>query len=303
VFAKVVKQVGVAIIGQTPDLAPADKKIYAVRDVTATVESLPLITGSILSKKLAAGLRGLSMNVTYGSGAFMVNYEDAYTLSESIAEVAAGAGVSTVVTISDMDQVLGENAGNAVEVAEAVDFLTGRNRESRLGEITLALTAEMLVLGGIAKDVPAALALCRRKLDDGTAAEKFGRMVAALGGPNDFIEKMDGYLPRATVIKPLYPDQAGIVRGMDLRNVGLALLDIGGGRTRADQGIDYTVGMTKTARVGVEVGKDRPLCLLHAPSDEAWARAARNLKAAIRVGGPEEAARPVIRDRLVRMAG
>ena len=302
VLAKVVKEVGVAIIGQTADLAPADKRVYAIRDVTATVESLPLITASILSKKLAAGLRGLSMDVKYGSGAFMVKYEDAYALAESIAEVAAGAGVSTVALLTDMDQVLGDAAGNAVELTESVAFLTGKHREPRLAEVTLALTAEMLVLAELAKDVPAAKALAQKKLDDGSAAEKFGKMVAALGGPKDFVEKPDAYLPRAAVIKPVYADQAGTVTGMDTRKIGLALLDIGGGRTRADQGIDYAVGLTQMASVGVAVSKDRPLCLLHAPDDAAWARAAGNLKTAIRVGGVVEPPRPVVRDRLARMA-
>jgi thymidine phosphorylase len=301
-FAKVVKEVGVAIIGQTADLAPADRRVYAIRDVTATVESLPLITASILSKKLAAGLRGLSMDVKYGSGAFMAKYEDAYALAESIAEVASGAGVSTVALLTDMDQVLGDAAGNALEVAEAVEFLTGHLRESRLSEVTLALTAEMLVLAGLAPNLPDAHALCRKKLDDGSAAEKFGQMVAALGGPKDFVEKHGNYLPCAKVIKPVYADEKGTVTGMDARAVGIALLDIGGGRTRADQGIDYTVGLTQMVQVGQTVSKDRPLCLLHASSEADWDRAARNLKAAIRIGGAPGSTLPPVRDRLARMA-
>ena len=302
-FIRVVKQVGVAIIGQTADLAPADRRVYAIRDVTATVESLPLITASILSKKLAAGLHGLAMDVKYGSGAFMVKFEDAHALAESIAEVAAGAGVSTVALLTDMDQVLGDAAGNALEIAEAVDFLTGKLREPRLAEVTLALTAEMLVLAGLAKDLPAALALARKKLDDGSAAAKFGEMVAALGGPKDFIERKETYLDRAPVIKPVFADRAGVVIGMDTRAIGLALLDIGGGRTRADQGIDYAVGLTGMQRVGEGAAKDRPLCVLHARDESGWERAARNIRAAVRIGDEAPAPAPVVRERLARMAG
>jgi thymidine phosphorylase len=301
-FVRVVKEVGVAIIGQTADLAPADRRVYAIRDVTATVESLPLITASILSKKLAAGLRGLAMDVKFGSGAFMVKYEDALALAESIAEVAAGADVSTVALLTDMDQVLGDAAGNALEVAESVDFLAGKLREPRLAEVTLALTAEMLVLAGLAKDLAAARALAQKKLDDGSAAEKFAKMVAALGGPKDFVERKDAYLERAPLIAPVMADAPGTVAGMDTRAVGIALLDIGGGRTRADQKIDYAVGLTAMAPVGGAVGKDRPVCVLHARDQAGWDRAARAIKAAVRVGAAKPAPTPVVRDRLARMA-
>ncbi len=301
-FVRVVRQVGVAIIGQTADLAPADRRLYAIRDVTATVESLPLITASILSKKLAAGLHGLAMDVKFGSGAFMVKYEDAHALAESIAEVAAGAGVSAVALLTDMDQVLGNSAGNALEIAESVDFLTGTLREARLAEVTLALTAEMLVLAGLAKDIHAAHALARQKLDDGSAAAKFGAMVAALGGPADFVERKENYLERAPVVRPVFAERAGIVAGMDTRAVGVALLEIGGGRARADQGIDYAVGLTGMLRIGEAASTDRPLCILHARDEDGWDRAARNIRAAVRIGDAASAHTPVVRERLARMA-
>lgn len=299
-FAQVVREVGVAIIGQTADLAPADRRIYAIRDVTGTVESLPLITASILSKKLAAGIRGLSMDVKFGSGAFMATIDDARALATSIAEVAAGAGVPTVALLTDMDQVLGDSAGNAVEVAESVDFLTGKHRDPRLSEVTLALTAEMLVLAGLAADSASALALARRRLEDGSAAAKFGAMVAALGGPADFVEHAGRYLDRAPVVRPVAAAGSGIVAAMDTRAIGLALLDIGGGRTRADQGIDYAVGLTGMAHVGDRVDRDRPLCLLHARSEGDWERAAAGIRAAVRLGGEEPARPPVVRERLER---
>ncbi len=301
-FARTVREVGCAIIGQTADLAPADRRVYAIRDVTATVESLPLITASILSKKLAAGLRGLVMDVKFGSGAFMVAVDDARKLAESIAEVAAGAGVSTAALLTDMDQVLGDSAGNAVEMAEAVAFLTGRRRESRLAEVALALTAEMLVLAGLVADAEAARALCRRKLDDGSAAEAFGHMVAALGGPADFLARPDAYLPKAPVVRALLAERAGIVTGMDTRAIGLAILDIGGGRRRAEDKIDYSVGLTGMIRVGERADADRPLCILHARDEEGWSRAARAIRGAVRLGEAAPPKIPEVREKLVRLA-
>jgi len=301
-FVRAVREVGCAIIGQTEDLAPADRRIYAIRDVTATVESLPLITASILSKKLAAGLHGLAMDVKFGSGAFMAKYEDAHALAKSIAEVAAGAGVATVALLTDMDQALGDSAGNAVEVAEAVEFLTGQRREARLAEVTLALAAEMLVLAGRAKTVVAARKLAQERLDDGSAAEKFARMVAALGGPKDFLERYEVYLDVVPVVQPVLPARAGIVVEMDARAIGVALVDLGGGRSRADQRIDHAVGLTGMAKIGDAVGKDRPLCLLHARDEDAWQRGARHIRAAIHIGSHAPKPAPLVRERLARAA-
>src|SRR5690606_23937760 len=194
-------EVGCAIIGQTADLAPADKRFYAIRDVTGTVESIPLITASILSKKLAAGLQSLVLDVKAGNGAFMATKKNAAGLAQSLVEVANGAGLPTTALMTDMNQPLASAAGNAVEVANAVDFLTGRARDRRLEEVTLALAAEMLLAAGIASTHRQADSLAGNALSSGRAADVFGRMVSALGGPADFVDKYETYLPQAPVIR------------------------------------------------------------------------------------------------------
>ena len=208
-FRRVVREVGCAIIGQTGDLAPADRRLYAIRDVTATVESIPLITSSILSKKLAAGLAGLVMDVNVGSGAFMRTVEDARSLAESIVAVANGAGCRTTALLTDMNEVLGTTAGNAVEVREAIAYLVGEGgpggREPRQHEVTMALSAELLVTGGLFATVAEARGACERALASGEAAERFARMVAALGGPADLLERADAYLPLPEVTLPVLP--------------------------------------------------------------------------------------------------
>src|ERR1700728_2685894 len=210
-FKRVVRQAGCAIIGQTADLAPADRRLYAIRDVTATVESVALITASILSKKLAAGLQGLVMDVKTGSGAFMATLESARELATSIATVANDAGLPTVSLITDMNEPLASAAGNAVEIRNAVDYLTGARRDERLDRVTIALGAELLALSGLARDVDAGTAALRRSLETGAAAERFERMVAALGGPKDFISRSEKVLPQAPVLIDATPETRGFV--------------------------------------------------------------------------------------------
>jgi thymidine phosphorylase len=255
-FVRVVREVGCAIIGQTDRLAPADRRLYAVRDVTATVESLPLITASILSKKFAEGTHALAMDVKVGNGAFMADIDSARALARSIVDVGCGAGVPTTALISDMDQVLGTHVGNALEVEESLSFLAGETRDVRLSEITLALTAEALVLAGITTDVAAARHMAEAKLADGSAAGIFARMVFALGGPRDIFAARDA-LPRAPVMRPVAPARPGIVTAMDTRAIGLAVIGLGGGRTRADQEIDPRVGFSAFAGVGAAVDVSR----------------------------------------------
>ena len=283
-FRRVVKEVGVAIIGQTGNLAPADKRFYAIRDVTATVESIPLITASILSKKLAAGLEALVMDVKAGSGAFMPTFEASVELAESIVAVANGAGCRTTALITDMSQPLASGAGNAVEVREAVRYLTGEYRNARLHEVTMALTAEMLMLGGLAGSEDEARQRLERALESGEAAERFGRMVAALGGPADFVERYDAYLEKAPIIRPVYAEEPGIVTAMDTRAIGMAVVALGGGRTRPTDAIDYAVGFTDFIALGETAGPDRPLARVHCRSDAQFAEAARRLREAVVVG-------------------
>ncbi len=297
-FRTVVAEVGCAIIGQTAELAPADRRLYAIRDVTATVESIPLITASILSKKLAAGLQGLVMDVKTGSGAFMAEEAKAVKLAVSLVKVATGAGLPTAALVTDMDQVLGTTAGNALEVRETVDFLTGRRPDRRLLDVTLGLGINMLRLGGIDDDVESAVRMLLEALGEGHAAERFARMVAALGGPPDIIERADAYLPKAPVVVPAPPIQAGIVQAIDVRAVGMAVVALGGGRTQPGQKIDPRVGLSDVAGIGEAVGPDRPLALVHAADAGAASRAVDALQAAFEIGDAPPVIPPVIRTRV-----
>ena len=285
VFGQVTKDAGVAIIGQTGDLAPADKRVYATRDITATVDNISLITASILSKKLAAGLESLVMDVKVGSGAFMPTYEASEELAKSIVAVANGAGTKTTAILTDMNQVLASSAGNAVEVREAVRFLTGEYRNPRLLEVTMASCAEMLVLGKLAENTEDARAKLMEALDNGKAAECFGKMVAGLGGPVDFVENYDNYLEKAEIIKPVYATETGVVSAMDTRAIGMAVVSMGGGRRVAADEIDYAVGFDNFIRLGEVADSDKPLAVIHARTEEQWEEAAKALRSAITVGG------------------
>jgi len=283
---KAIEKAGCAIIGQTGDLAPADKRLYAIRDVTATVESVPLITASILSKKLAAGLQGLVLDVKTGTGAFMARQEDARELAQSLVAVANGAGLRTSALITDMNEPLASAAGNAVEVLNAVEFLTGAHRDKRLEEVTLALAAELLVLGGRAQSTDWARALCEAALANGQAAALFQKMVTALGGPADFVENPKKHLPKAPIERAVEPDEKGVVASIDTRALGLAVVTLGGGRTRAEDSIDHAVGLTRLAGIGDEVGPDRPLAIVHAREEINVLSAANTVRAAYQLGEP-----------------
>ena len=298
-FQRVVSQVGCAIIGQTDDLAPADRRLYAIRDVTATVESIALITASILSKKLAAGLGGLVMDVKCGSGAFAAEPAMARELAGSLVAVANGAGLPTTALITDMDQVLGRNAGNATEVAETIAYLTdSASREPRLHEVVMALAAEMLVLGKLAGTTATARRLAEAVLADGRAAEIFARMVAALGGPGDILARSTKYLPQAPVMQPCPAPRAGFVTGMDARAIGVAVIGLGGGRRKASDSIDPAVGFSQVLPVGTAVGQGEPLALVHAADAAAAAAAIGELQQAIRIGAAAPPPAPTVLDRL-----
>jgi thymidine phosphorylase len=296
-FRGAVRAAGCAIVGATADLAPADRRLYAIRDVTATVESIPLITASILSKKLAAGLDALVLDVKCGSGAFAPSLEEATALAESLVAVGEGAGLRTVALLTDMNRVLGRDAGSALEVREAIDVLTGRRRDARLHAVTVALAAELLVLGGLAGDARAAAGVVERALGSGAAADRFARMVAALGGPTDLLDRPAAYLPAAPVRRPVPPARAGVVVRVDTRAVGLVLVGLGGGRQRPDDPVDPAVGLTDVRGPGDPVGPDQPLAVVHARSETAAAVAAAGLRAAVTVGevAPPPEGSPVLR--------
>ena len=291
-FKKVVRSAGCAIIGQTSDLAPADRRLYAIRDVTGTVESVPLITASILSKKIAAGLDGLVMDVKVGSGAFMESMDKARELAKSIIATARTAKLATHAIITDMNEVLGTTAGNALEIDEAIRFLKNEHREPRLNEVVLALCAEMLLVGGVESDRDAAKARCDEVIASGRAAEVFGRMTAALGGPADFVEDHASYLPRAPVERPVYAD--GVLAALDTRAVGNAIIELGGGRRKVGEKLDLSVGFTRIAAVGTLLDSDRPLAVVHAATDADAEAAEKNLLAACRLSRETPEPRPVI---------
>jgi len=298
-FRQVVKDVGCAVIGQTGNLAPADKRIYGIRDVTATVESIPLITASILSKKLAAGLDGLVLDVKVGSGAFMDSIDSARELATSLVEVANGAGMQTSALLTDMDHPLASAAGNAVEMQNAIDFLTGRNRDPVLEKVTVALGAEMLVSGNLAKDETEGRTKIAEAFASGQAAEKFAKMVAGLGGPLDFLERPEHYMPRPEIH---WVVEAGSAQeafsgnlAFDTRQIGLAVIELGGGRTRPQDPVDHAVGIVNIA--GRDWRKGEPVCEILARDEASAQRAKARILNAMRTGGEPP---PAILERIAR---
>lgn len=295
-FRKVVQDVGCAVIGQTTDLAPADRRFYAIRDITATVESVPLITASILSKKIAAGLDALVMDIKIGSGAFMKTQERARKLSKNIIATAAMANVNTHVLITDMNEGLGRTAGNALEIDEALRYLRNEDREPRLDEVVLGLCAEMLVVSGIELDRDAARQKCDDAVSSGRALEKFGQMVTALGGPADFIENSAKHLAVAPVVRPVHT--AGYLATVDVRGFGHAIIELGGGRHHVGEVLDHSVGLSGIASIGTLLDGHTPLAVVHAASEDDAAQAEAMLLAACTTGeeAPEKA--PVIAEIL-----
>jgi thymidine phosphorylase len=295
---RVLREAGCAIFGASADLAPADRRLYAIRDVTATVESVPLITASILSKKLAAGLQALVLDVKLGNGAFMHRLDDARTLARSLVEVAGAAGLPCRALISDMDQVLGLTAGNALEVAESLDFLTGTVREPRLLALTLALSAQLLQLGGLAPTLAAGQALAEAALSSGRAAECFARMVAGLGGPADVLT--DARLPAAPVQVDLVAPRDGVIASMDARALGLVVVELGGGRRRAGDTIDPRVGLSDIRPLGSLLRAGDPLLRVHAASAAQAQAACQSLLASITLADTSPPVGPVVIETLIQ---
>jgi thymidine phosphorylase len=272
-FRKVTKEIGCAIIGQTGDLAPADKRFYAIRDVTATVESIPLITASILSKKLAAGLQSLVLDIKSGNGAFMASHAQARALAQSLVAVANGAGLKTTALITDMNEPLASAAGNGLEVLNAVHFLTGAHQDPRLKDVTLALAGEMLASAGLAATPDEGVAKSAAALSSGLAAEVFGRMVVALGGPHDLVDAPAKHLKKAPVLVDLFLARGGYISGWDTRALGVVVLNLGGGRRKTDDKIDHRVGLSSIAPIGTKIDRSTLIAQIHA-ADDASAEAA-----------------------------
>ncbi|MBW6423538.1 thymidine phosphorylase [Rhizobium sp. XQZ8] len=297
-FRKVVDEVGCAIIGQTSDLAPADRRLYAIRDVTATVESVPLITASILSKKLAAGLGSLVLDVKVGNGAFMDSREKAEELARSLVEVANGAGVKTAALLTDMNEPLADAAGNAVEIVNCLDFLAGLKTGTRLETAVIAQAAEMLVQAGVALDLADAEESARLALSSSEAMEHFARMVHALGGPADFCERPDSYLQKAPVRLRVHAPHSGYLASCQTRELGLAVVELGGGRTRPSDPIDHSVGISDLLPLGTRVEEGEPIATVHAKSEDDAARIAAGVARFYEISEQAPAARPVVISRI-----
>ncbi|MBM3806377.1 MAG: thymidine phosphorylase [Actinobacteria bacterium] len=294
-FQRIVKKIGCAIIGQTDDLAPADRRLYKIRDVTATVESIPLICASILSKKLAAGIDVLVMDVKTGGGAFMKTLETSRQLATTVTDVAVGDGLRCNALVTDMDQPLASVAGNGLEVRETIDYLLGR-RQKRLHQVVLALGARALVEAGLAADISAATTRLERTLHDGTATEKFAKMVAALGGPTDFVESPDEYLQPAPFITDVKATQSGWVQHVDTKHVGITVVRLGGGRKQPGEAIDLRVGITSIPSVGDRIEVGQTISTVHAADENSAHDATRRMATAIQIADQPIAARQPIFD-------
>ena len=264
---QVVEDVGCAIVGAGEGIAPADKRLYAIRDLTGTVESVDLITSSILSKKLAAGLEALVLDVKVGSGAFMQKMEDARELAHSLVSVANGAGCKTTALLTDMNQSLAGAAGNSLEVRSALSVLKDEPEEKRLHEVSLALGVDLLVSSGLVASESMARDRLTDSLSSGKAAEIFGKMVGALGGPTDFIERADEYLPKAQKIGDFPSPSGGYLQSVNGRALGMAVIELGGGRKQADDVLDLSLGLDRFVRIGEQVSRGDSLLRIHASCD------------------------------------
>ncbi|MBR2274175.1 MAG: thymidine phosphorylase [Alphaproteobacteria bacterium] len=293
-FKQVVQKIGCAIIGQTADLAPADKKLYAIRDVCATVESIPLITASILAKKLAAGLQYLVMDIKCGNGAFMENKQSAIALAHSIARVANGAGTKTSALLTDMNSVLGSTVGNALEVKEAIDYLQGNKLNPRLNEVTMALCAELLTNSKVASSKAEAEQQLQHALSSGKAYQKFVEMAVSLGADKEIVENYVKSAPIAKYTKAVYAQQEGYVATIDTRTVGLGVIMLGGGRTTPEQKINYTTGFSEFCQIGDKVDKKTPLCYIHAEDEAIIKPVADMIHQAVKINPQPPKQTPVI---------
>ncbi|NNU81315.1 thymidine phosphorylase [Halovulum dunhuangense] len=295
---RVTREVGCAIIGQTPDIAPADRRLYAVRDVTATVESIDLITASILSKKLAAGLQALVLDVKTGTGAFMAAEKDAQALARALVDVANGAGCRTTALITDMNEPLASVAGNALEVACAIEFLKGDEVDSRLWDVTVALGAEVLASSGLAASVEEGARKMGDVFQSGRAAEVFGRMVHALGGPPDILDDYQTHLPKAAIVEEVCPETTGFVSAIDTRALGWAVVELGGGRRHATDRINPSVGLDWLAGLGRRVDPETPIARIHATSAAELAAARKRVLGAYSISDKPPAEGALIRERV-----
>ncbi len=294
-FKRVVKDVGCAIVGQSSDIAPADRRLYAVRDVTATVESIDLICASILSKKLAAGLDALVLDVKTGSGAFMADTKDAEALAKTLSSVATGAGCATTAIITDMNEPLMPSAGNALEVSAAINFLRKDEVDTRIWDVSCALGGAALQSAQIASSSEEGAQMMAQAFESGRAAEHFSQMVAALGGPSDLMENAQKYLSKAPVVQEVRAQTKGFVQKIDTKALGLNVVELGGGRKQVGDAIDPSVGLQHMIGIGMLVEPDTPLALIHAANQDDADRAEQSVRQTYQIGEIPFEPEPLIR--------
>ncbi|MBE3639869.1 thymidine phosphorylase [Mangrovicoccus algicola] len=288
---RIIGRIGCAIVAASPGIAPADRKLYALRDHTSTVESRALIVASILSKKLAAGAEALILDVKGGSGAFMRSREEAEELARALVAVAQAAGCPTRAIITDMNQPVCPAVGNAVELAEVHRVLTDPKPEQRLCRMVLALAGELTALAGVHASPEEGGRAALDVLSSGRAADKFAHMVAELGGPIDVLDGAFGdYLPKAPVQRAVFADMPGNVTAIDGLALGELVVRLGGGRRHPGDAVDHSVGLSQVASIGERVDQGRPLAIVHAADNAGAAEAARVLRRAMSIG--EEAILP-----------
>lgn len=291
-LTRITRDIGCAIVSASGDIAPADRRLYAIRDVTGTVESIDLITASILSKKLAAGLEALVLDVKVGSGAFMKTLPEAQALAKALVAAANGAGCKTAALITDMSQPLAAAAGNALEIVEVMETMTGQAVNHRLLGLTVALGGEVLVLAGLADDTRDGEDQISEALESGRAAERFGEMIAAQGGPADFVDRFPDRLPAAPVVAEVKTDRAGFIGAIDGEALGHAVVHLGGGRLRGGDKINPAVGLSDLAPLGEPLDKGESFALVHAANQADADRAVAAVRAAYSITdtAPDEAA-------------
>jgi thymidine phosphorylase len=297
-FREIVSKVGCAIVSSSAQIAPADKRLYAIRDVTGTVASLDLITASILSKKLAAGLEALVLDVKCGSGAFMATHEDAKELAQSLVRTANGAGCKTAALITDMNQPCCPAMGNALEINEVMLALTSGEVDNDLCDLTCALGAELMVLSGLSDNTKAASNALRATLIDGSAAERFGCMITELGGPADFVDHWRDRLPSAPIVRDVMAQESGFVTQFDGRALGNCVVAMGGGRSQAGDRIDPAVGLSNICRLGERVTPDALIATLHARTQDEADRAEAAILQAVVLSDIAPQSRPLVLEKV-----
>jgi thymidine phosphorylase len=293
-FQNIVSDVGCAIVGAGEGIAPADKRLYAIRDITSTVESIDLITASILSKKLAAGLEGLVLDVKVGNGAFISEPREARKLARSLVNGGNGAGCKTAAFLTDMEQPLAPVAGNSLEMKNALEFLCGLKDFPRLRKVTVALGGQLLALGGLVAGAKEGEAQITRALDDGRAAERFSQMVSALGGPVNLLEKFSTHLPSAPMVTDLIANESGFISEINLRALGQAVIEMGGGRKQQGDILDLSVGLDQIAERGQVVSVGDLLCRIHAKDEDSTHLVSGNLQAAFTINKVQPQLGPVV---------